>query len=80
MKLRVNVGCAKNFNYSPPNLRIPHFGFTTRHDDKVSARLHYSTCQAIGNETTENWSAHTPRPVCEHEDVTVLHNQGGTYR
>jgi hypothetical protein len=25
---------------------------------------------------TDKWRTHTPKPVCEHEDVTVLWNQG----
>jgi hypothetical protein len=30
----------------------------------------------LGTETTENWYSHIPKSVCEHEDVTVLWNQG----
>jgi disulfide bond formation protein DsbB len=30
----------------------------------------------IGIETTENWHSHIPKPVCQHEDITVLWNQG----
>jgi hypothetical protein len=41
-------------------------------NDKVCARLHYSICKALGIETTDT---HTPKPVCEHEDATVLWNQ-----
>jgi hypothetical protein len=26
--------------------------------------------------TTENWYSHIPKPVCQHEDITVLWNQG----
>jgi hypothetical protein len=27
-------------------------------------------------ETTENWLSHIPKSVCQHEDITVLWNQG----
>jgi hypothetical protein len=30
----------------------------------------------LGIETAENWYCHIPKPVTEHEDVTVLWNQG----
>jgi hypothetical protein len=30
----------------------------------------------IGIETTENWYSHIPEAVCQHEDITVLWNQG----
>jgi hypothetical protein len=43
--------------------------------DKVGAHLHYSICKAIGIKMTDKWHIHTPKPVCEHEDVTVLWNQ-----
>jgi hypothetical protein len=46
-----------------------------RHN-KVGAHLHYSICKALGIETTDKWYTHTTKPVCEHEDVTVLWNQG----
>jgi hypothetical protein len=32
--------------------------------------------QEIRIETAENWYSHIPKPVTEHEDVTVLWNQG----
>jgi hypothetical protein len=38
--------------------------------------LHYSICKTSGIETTENWYSHIPKPVCQHEDITVLWNQG----
>jgi hypothetical protein len=38
--------------------------------------LHYSICKKLGIETAENWYSHIPKPVTEHEDVTVLWNQG----
>jgi hypothetical protein len=41
-----------------------------------STHLHYSICKTLGIETTENWYSHIPEPVCEHEDITVLWNQG----
>jgi hypothetical protein len=28
------------------------------------------------NKTTENWYSHIPKSVTEHEDITVLRNQG----
>jgi hypothetical protein len=46
-----------------------------RHD-KVCIHLYYSICKTLGIETTENWYSHTPNPVCQHEDITVLWNQG----
>jgi hypothetical protein len=53
--------------------------YLMRHD-KVGTQLHYSICKATGIETTDKWHmhsrTHTPKPVCEHEDVTVLWNQG----
>jgi hypothetical protein len=51
--------------------------YLMRHD-KVGAHLHYSICKALGIEMTDKWYTHTltPKPVCEHEDVTVLWNQG----
>jgi len=45
-----------------------------RHD-KVCTHLHYSICKALGNETTDKWYTHMPKPVCEEGDVTVLWNQ-----
>jgi hypothetical protein len=49
--------------------------YVIRHD-KVCTHLHYSICKALGIETTENWYSHIPKPVCRHEDITVLRNQG----
>jgi hypothetical protein len=46
-----------------------------RHD-KVCTHLHYSICKALDIETTENWYSHIPKPVCQHEDITLLWNQG----
>jgi uncharacterized membrane protein len=46
-----------------------------RHD-RVCTHLHYSICIILGIETTENWYSHIPKPVCQHEDITVLWNQG----
>ena len=45
-----------------------------RHD-KVFTHLHYSICKALGIETTDKRYTHTPKPVCEEGDVTVLWNQ-----
>ena len=46
-----------------------------RHD-KVCAHLHYLMCKALSIEMTDKWYTHTPKPVCEQEDATVLWNQG----
>lgn len=32
--------------------------------------------ETLGMETTEKWRTHTPNPVCEYGDVTVLPYQG----
>jgi hypothetical protein len=32
--------------------------------------------QTLGIETTENWYSYIPKPVCQHEDITALWNQG----
>jgi hypothetical protein len=42
----------------------------------VCTHLHYSICKTLGIETTENWHSHVPKLVCQHEDITVLWNQG----
>jgi hypothetical protein len=42
----------------------------------VCTHLHYSICKTLGIETTENWYSHIPKSVCQHEDITVLWNQG----
>jgi hypothetical protein len=49
--------------------------YVMRHDS-VCTHLHYSIFKTLGIETTENWYSHIPNPVCQHEDVTVLWNQG----
>jgi hypothetical protein len=49
--------------------------YVIRHD-KVCTRLNHSICKTLGIETTENWYSHIPNPVCQHEDITVLWNQG----
>jgi hypothetical protein len=46
-----------------------------RHD-KVCTHLHYSICKKLGIETAENLYSHIPKPVTEHEDITVLWTQG----
>jgi acyl transferase domain-containing protein len=38
--------------------------------------VYYSICKTLDIETTENWYAHISKPVCQHEDITVLWNQG----
>jgi hypothetical protein len=42
--------------------------------DKVCAHLHYSICKAPDFEMTDKWYTHTPKPVYEKGDVTVLWN------
>jgi hypothetical protein len=32
--------------------------------------------ETLGTETTENWYSHIHKPVCQHEDITVLWNHG----
>jgi hypothetical protein len=49
--------------------------YVIRHD-KVCTHLHYSICKTLGIETTENWYSHIHKPVRQHEDITVLWNQG----
>jgi hypothetical protein len=49
--------------------------YIIRHD-RVCTHLHYSICRTLGAETIENWYSHVPKPVCQHEDITVLWNQG----
>jgi hypothetical protein len=54
--------------------------YIIRHD-KVCTHLHCSICKTLGIETTENWYSHTPKPVCQQEDITILWNQEvQTYR
>jgi hypothetical protein len=45
--------------------------------DNVRTYFHYSMRKALGIGTTEKWYTHarTPKPLCEHEDVTLLLNQ-----
>ena len=43
---------------------------------KVRTHFDYSICKALGIETTDEWYAHTPNPVCGHEGVSVLWNRG----
>jgi hypothetical protein len=43
--------------------------YLVRHD-KVCSHLHYSICKALGNETTDKWYTHMPKPVNEKGDVT----------
>jgi hypothetical protein len=50
--------------------------YVIRHDT-VCTHLHYSICKTLGIVTTENWYSHIPKPVCQHEDITVLWNQWG---
>jgi hypothetical protein len=46
-----------------------------RHDE-VCKHLHFSICKTLGIETTEKWYSHIPKPACQHEDITLLWNQG----
>ena len=48
--------------------------YLMRHD-KVCESFHYSICKVLGTETTDKWYTHTPKPVYEEGDVTVLWNQ-----
>ena len=44
-----------------------------RHDE-VYAHLHYSICRAVDIKMTDRYThthIHMPKPVCEHDDVTV---------
>jgi hypothetical protein len=43
-----------------------------RRHGKVSAYLHYSICEGLGNPATEKRYTHRVKPVCEHENVRVL--------
>ena len=43
--------------------------------DKDGAHLYYSVRKALGKKTTDGWYTHTPKPMYEQEDVTVLWNQ-----
>jgi len=47
-----------------------------RRHGRAGAYLHYSICEGLGNETTENRYTHRAKPVCEHENMTVLWNEG----
>jgi hypothetical protein len=49
--------------------------YIIRHN-KVCTHLHYSICKKLGIETAENLYSHIPKPVTEHEDITVLWNRG----
>jgi hypothetical protein len=49
--------------------------YVIRHD-RVCTHLHYSVCNTLGIETTENWHSHVPVSVCQYEDITALWNQG----
>jgi hypothetical protein len=49
--------------------------YITRHD-KVCTYLLYSIRREFGIEVPDNWYSYVPKPICEHEDITVLWNQG----
>jgi hypothetical protein len=42
---------------------------------KVCTYHHCSICKTLGIKTTEDWFSHIPKPVCQHEDITILWNQ-----
>jgi len=44
--------------------------YLIRHN-KVGAHVHYSICKAPGNEMTDKWYTHTPKPV-RAKDVSVV--------
>ena len=48
--------------------------YLMRHD-RVGAHLHYSKHKALGIKPQKNGThTHTPKPIYEHKDVTVLWN------
>jgi hypothetical protein len=54
--------------------------YVIRHD-RIYTHVQYSICKRLGIKATENWYCHLPKAVCQHEDITVLWNQGvQTYR
>jgi hypothetical protein len=59
----------------PMQIVRTHEQYIIKHD-KVCTHLQYSICKNLGIETAENWYSHIPKPVTEHEDVTVLWYQG----
>jgi hypothetical protein len=42
----------------------------------ITQYIYIYICKILGIETTENWYSHIPKPVCQHEDITVLWNKG----
>jgi hypothetical protein len=44
--------------------------------ESVHIRIHYPICKTLDIETAEYWCSHIPKPVCQHEDITVLWSQG----
>jgi hypothetical protein len=71
----VSEGPSKTNNYYDDNYDTIIIIIIIIHD-KVCTHLHYSICKKLGIETAEDWYSHIPKPVTEHEDVTVLWNQG----
>jgi gamma-glutamylcysteine synthetase len=54
--------------------------YIIRHD-KVCTHLHYSISKKLGIKRVEMWYSHIPKPVNEHEDITVLRKRKKqTYR
>jgi hypothetical protein len=49
--------------------------YIIRHD-KVFTYLYYSICREFWIEVPDNWHSHVPKPISEHEDITVLWKQG----
>jgi hypothetical protein len=77
--LKVDADYVKNTNktFDHPTSGCPIMAkneYVIRHD-RVCTQLHCSICKTLGIETTENWYSHIPKPVCQHEDITVLWNQ-----
>jgi hypothetical protein len=47
--------------------------YVIRHD-RVCTHPYYSVRKTLDIEKTDNWYSHIPKPVCQHEDITVLWN------
>jgi len=73
--LRVNAGYVSTIDHLTSGCPILEKNEYLMRHDKVCTHLHYSICKALGNETTDKWYTHIPKPVCEGGDVTVLWNQ-----
>jgi hypothetical protein len=49
--------------------------YIIRHD-KFFTHLHYSVFKKLRTETAENWHSHISKAVCEHEDISVVWDEG----